>query len=254
MDPNPTKIYIAVIIIIVIIILILFLFIRTIRIHHKKLLLSYKNQVKTEITTLEAERKRMAADLHDDLGPFLSSLKLQLNLLDVHDEADQKMMAKIKEGLSQIIQKIRETSNDLLPNILIRDGVIGAIQVFAERINDTRQLSVETNISIQNTTLPPLLEVHLFRIFQEALNNCIKHAEATHFIINLYKENGKLILQMHDNGKGVEKKELNKALGMGFRNILSRTDILGGDVYIETSPGKGLQYNIEIPLVKSAII
>jgi two-component system NarL family sensor kinase len=249
MYTEQTKIYIAILVSLALIVAILVLFIVTIIKHQKKLAGSYKRQIQAEIITLEDERKRMAADLHDDLGPFLSSMKLQLNLLNTTDPEDKEVVNELTQGLQTIIQKVRETSNDLIPSVLTRQGLITAILAFCDKLNSLQTIRINTEISVTNSPFTPDKELHIYRILQEAINNCVKHSGATMFSLRLFQTEQFFVLEMWDDGKGFDLKRVTKdSFGLGLKNILTRTDLLKGDVYLDTEPGKGLYYKIKLPI------
>jgi two-component system NarL family sensor kinase len=252
MYTEKTKIYIAVLVSLSLIVGILVLFIITIIKHQRKLAGSYKRQIQAEIITLEDERKRMAADLHDDLGPFLSSMKLQLNLLNTTNPEDKEVINELTDGLKTIIQKVRETSNDLIPSVLIRQGLISAIVAFCEKINLLNSIHIKSEISVKSSPFDADADLHIYRIVQEAINNCIKHSGASTFYLKLFQTENRLVLDMWDDGKGFDMRTIEKeTLGLGLKNVLSRTDMLKGELFIDTQPGKGLSYRIELPIKDS---
>ncbi|MDB5191433.1 MAG: hypothetical protein JWQ96_996 [Segetibacter sp.] len=248
MDPFETKIYIGISIAAFLYAVILIVFISTIVKHQRKLAIAYERQVMVEINTLETERKRMASDLHDDLGPFLSSMKLQLSLLNTNNREDLSIIKDLSSELNSIIQKVRETSNDLMPNILIRKGLLYALNEFADKVNRTGALQIITQLPKDNLPLGPEKEIHLFRIFHEAVNNTIKHANATFFNIEITVTATLVSIKMNDDGRGTEMDIMQQKIGgLGVKSILSRVDILKGELFIDTKTNHGFRYTIEIP-------
>lgn len=248
MDTNETKVYIAVLIAVLVLAVILIFFITSLLKHQRKNTELHQQQVKAEITTLETERKRVASDLHDDLGPFLSSIKLQINLLNTEDHEDRTAIREISTQIDGIVEKVRETSNNLMPNILIRKGLVVAIDNFAQRINKTNTLSIKTFFA-EDISLDEEKEVHIYRIFQEGVHNTLRHATATEFEISIEKKESTLHLTMADNGKGFDYEAMSiENVGFGLKNISSRVDVLKGDIFLDTKPGTGVKYTIIIPL------
>ncbi len=248
MDANETKIYIAVFIAVLILGILLIFFISSLLKHQRKNVELHKQRADAEISTLEAERKRVASDLHDDLGPFLSSIKLQINLLNTRDPEDISAIKEISTQIDDIVEKVRETSNNLIPNVLIRKGLILAVKSFAQRINKTNALIIKTSFT-ENLHLNDEKEVHVYRIFQEGLHNTLKHAKATEFEFRIEKKESQLHIEMADNGIGFDLDAMSKeSIGFGLKSISSRVDILRGDIFIEAKPGKGVKYTIVIPI------
>jgi signal transduction histidine kinase len=249
MNGTETKIYTALLIAALILTVILVFFIFTVLRNQKLNALLYEQQIQAEVNTLESERKRIAEDLHDDIGPLLSSVKMQVDCLNTSDEEDLETMERVGRYMDEIMQKLRETSNNLLPRVLAKNGLQVAIKDFAADLNKAKAMKVCAKVPAEKVALPAEKEVHLYRIIQEVVNNSIKHAQATELSIELEVKNQKLALQLIDNGKGFDHQKLMKeSMGLGLKNIITRTNILDGEVFLESKPGKGVHYTIEIPL------
>lgn len=207
----------------------------------------YKSKILAEITTLEKERARIAIDLHDELGPYLSVTKFRINALDIVNEEDNEHLVKINENIDLIIKRMREIAADLMPNTLIRKGVVVAIEEFVHKI-------VEPELTIQfmskgSTDYPVQMGIHIYRIVQEIIHNTIKHARATELKIEIRREENKLVLLTQDNGTGFDYNNvLYSKNGLGLRSLLSRIEVLGGEMFIESRPGKGTSYVFECSL------
>lgn len=250
MDANETKIFIAVLIASGVLALIITFFIVTIIIHKKKIVSLYKQKIKAEISTLESERKRIASDLHDDLGPLLSAVKLQVNSLDTASQSDQQIIFKANTNMDSILSKIREIANNLVPNVLIRNGLIKALDNYIDNINQTGKLQITVDYD-NFSRLPEESEVHVYRMIQEIIHNTIKHSGASVCTLLFKLEQQKLKISFSDNGKGFDYEKLSKPnLGFGLQNILSRTEIMEGELFIDSKPGHGVNYLIEIPILK----
>jgi two-component system, NarL family, sensor kinase len=248
MDTHEAKIYITLLIAAGIMALIIIVFIITILYHHRKGLLLYRQKIDAEITTLEAERKRIASDLHDDLGPLLSAVKLQVNSLDTSSTEDQLLIKKASANMDTILTKIREIANNLVPTVLLRKGLITALQNFIDDINMSGKLKIHSQFS-EVPRLPTAIGIHLYRMVQEILNNTIKHSGAEVCTIMFKLEQDKLVVTIKDDGKGFNYQYLSRtSLGLGLQNILSRVELLKGELFIDTRPGHGVQYQVEIPV------
>jgi signal transduction histidine kinase len=247
MDANETKIYTTVLISCVVGGGILLFFIISLIRHHRRNIALYKSKVRAEITTLENERFRVSADLHDELGPLLFTVKFKISSIEVNHE-DQELVEEASSHLDDIIQRIRDISNDLMPGTLLRKGVHFAIEEFVDNIVKTTALQISFTYS-DISEIPQEKAINLYRIVLEIIHNTLKHARATFLNIGMSSSENKLILVTVDNGIGfdysVEKKE---NAGLGLRNLLNRTELMNGDIYIESEPGKGTKYQIEIPL------
>lgn len=246
MDSNETKIFSAILIAAGILGIIVVYFIVTIVKNQRRHLKLQQANLLVEITTLENERKRIVTDLHDELGPLLSVVKFQVSSLETQDKDDILLIDKANDTLDNILERIRGICNELLPQVLIRKGLIVAIQEFLHELDGKLPMSFE--FTSQQVTIPQQAEIHLYRMIQEIVNNAIKHSQATQLTIDISSANNNLVVKIHDNGKGFSADhKLKEDTGFGLKNILSRADILKGDLYLATEPGKGTTYTIEIP-------
>jgi signal transduction histidine kinase len=248
MDAHETSVFTAVLISSIILATVFIYFIITIvryQRHNQKL---YKSKILAEITTLENERARIASDLHDELGPILSAVKFKINSLDIHSPDDQLILDKSNKNIDEIIRRMREISNDLLPNILIRKGLITAMEESVEDFKNSNKLEIKFTYQ-SAPDIPKEKEINIYRILQEIIHNTIKHAEATELRIELKPGKQQLVILTEDNGKGFDYIQHSKEnTGLGLRNLLSRTEVLGGNMYIESGLGKGTKYTFELPL------
>ncbi|HEU4472196.1 MAG TPA: ATP-binding protein [Flavisolibacter sp.] len=206
----------------------------------------YKQSLLTEITTLEKERTRMAADLHDEVGPVLSAVKLRLSSLDIQNEADELELSKTNEQIDKLLKRMREITFDLMPNSLVRKGLPAALTEFIEYCGKSSTLSIR----FQHEDLPLTQQqsINLYRIVQEIIHNTIKHAGASELLIELRREKSMIVLATRDNGIGFSYEARTKeASGLGLGNLASRTEIMGGKMFFESEKGKGTTYIFEIP-------
>ena len=209
----------------------------------------YKSKLSAEIATLEKERARISADLHDDLGPMLSAIKFKMSGLEVGTE-DAETLTEAEHYIDDVIKKLRMISNDLLPGTLLRKGLAFATEEFIHNVRNTNNMA----ISFSYGNIPPLrteLCVNLYRIIQEIIHNAIKHSGASKMTVRLDATDHLMQLVCSDNGKGFDHNKANKEkTGLGLRNVWSRTELLQGDLYLESAPGEGTTYTIELPLLK----
>jgi signal transduction histidine kinase len=231
----------------IIVALIIGFFIVSIMREHKKVLKWQQARIAAEINTLENERKRIADDLHDELGPLLSAIKLQINHLEPSDETETAVLEKSSEQIDSIIQRFREISYDLLPNTLVRQGLIKATEEFISKLKPVHPLNI--SFKYCDFTLIPQREINLYRILQEIIHNTVKHSRAASLSVSIQKNNKTLLLRTKDDGIGFnysEKKQI--ATGLGLLSIHSRVDLLGGQLLVTSQPGTGTIFEIEMPL------
>jgi signal transduction histidine kinase len=247
MDAQQTSIFSAVLIACIVLAVIITYFIISIIRHQRRNQELYKSKIQAEINTLEKERSRIASDLHDELGPILSTVKLRINCIDIISDEDQLQLNKANKHIDDIIQRMREISNDLMPTTLLRKGLIVALNEFIGNISKPGGLRIKFTYE----RVPELASdraIHLYRILQEIIHNTIKHAGATELTIGLSFENGQVMITTQDNGTGFDyNRAIKENTGFGLRNLLSRAEIMGGAMYIESAAGQGTQYIFEIP-------
>ncbi len=250
MDTAEKAIYSAFLIALSIVGFVLVFFIISIVRQQRRFRLLAKAKINAEITTLENERKRIASDLHDEIGPLLSAIKLQINHLDAEDEQQQKLVAKSSMYIDDVIKKMRDISNDLLPAVLVRRGLGVAVEDFLQKVSNGTDTLIETDIKLDER-LPMETEVNLYRIIQEITHNTLKHAKAKKFRVEITKEGNVVKIATADNGIGFsEDVKMKKESGLGLLNLQSRSDMMGGDIFRQSAPGQGTKYLLEIPVHK----
>ena len=225
-----------------------------IELQDSKLILSLVNDIserqKTErkilnavINTEESERKRFATDLHDSIGPLLSSINLYLSSINKFEsEAEKKNIIKASvEAVNEALVSIKEISNNLSPHILNDFGLEKAIRSFTNKINLSQAISISFYAENMKERINHQVEVVIFRVVSELINNTIKHAKATNIEINLSREENLVSLIYIDDGIGFDAKEINAgtSTGMGLYNVFSRIKSLNGSHKIKSHPKRG---------------
>jgi two-component system, NarL family, sensor kinase len=211
---------------------------------------SHKEKIQAEITMLENERRRIANDLHDELGPILSAVKLHINSLETTDPHDIKLIEKSSRYIDDIIKKLREISNNLMPNTLIRKGLVFGIEEFVSAINTMKALKIQFSCN-EPVALGKEKEINIYRIVQEVVHNTLKHSGATELKISLVMKEGRVQLITEDNGKGFDyNAKMKENTGLGLHSLASRAEIMGGEFELISEPGKGARCIFDIPIAK----
>lgn len=205
-------------------------------------------RIKAEIETIENERRRIAGDLHDEIGPMLSAVKLQINHLEPVDATEKNALEKSSHQIDHVIQRFREISYNLLPNTLIRKGLIHATEDFTRRMSEAGAVAIHFNAGVM--TLSRDKEINLFRIIQEIVHNTIKHAKAESMQLSVSQTGNTVVLTAADNGIGfVYEEKMQHGSGLGLLNLQNRVEVLNGKLTVDSGPGKGTNYRIEIPVM-----
>lgn len=201
------------------------------------------------ISTEEKERKFFAKELHDGLGPVLSSMKMSLSAIDIIKLSDtnRQIISKTEFAVDNAITVTKEISNHLNPQVLERYGIEKAIQTFANNSIPDKQVNFNIESNLEKSRLDYNQEVILYRISCELINNTLKHASASKISISVSKYPDKIIFIYDDNGQGFDIAEKRNS-GMGLNNIESRVKSLNGSLEIKTHPSKGVFVKIELPL------
>jgi len=192
------------------------------------------------VSAQEKERKRIARDLHDEVGAMLSVVKLNVSRIEKITEQDKsKVLAgETKSYLDDVITQVRGISRALLPPSLEKLGLHYALEELANWINKSGQINVKCWKGGEQVRFSNKKELAIFRIIQEVINNAIKHAEPTAISINTRFWNGKLAVSVSDNGKGFNVEERRNS-GLGLKNLESRTQMLDARFKLKSEPGKG---------------
>jgi signal transduction histidine kinase len=146
------------------------------------------------------------------------------------------------------MKRMREISNNLMPSTLTRKGLLDAVSEFISRISKPKALDIRLQVE-EISTLPLEKSIHLYRILQEIIHNTIKHSEATTLSILIRQQKNHILIEATDNGKGInENTNRQEFTGQGLRNLVSRTEILQGKMYLDSETGKGTKFSFDIPV------
>ncbi|MDI1322448.1 MAG: type IV pili methyl-accepting chemotaxis transducer N-terminal domain-containing protein [Algoriphagus sp.] len=207
------------------------------------------------IENQENEQNRIAKDIHDGIGQMLTGLKYLLESVDLSDtEKAQIKLNKLKEHTANIIKGVRTATFNLTPPELKDYGIVPALTELTQELAKlTGKDIVLLNKSNFNLRLDSLVEINLYRITQEAINNAIKYADSTHIIVTISHSSKILSIIIDDNGKGFDKSKLkskpNKDGGMGLTFMQERIKYINGRLFINSSPEQGTKVTLNIPLI-----
>jgi signal transduction histidine kinase len=196
----------------------------------------------SSIDAMEDERRRVSRDLHDEIGAALSVLRLQVGQMsndkDFNPENAQNLIVGSKQLIDNTIENVRRISNDMLPSGLEEFGLKYALEMLCDKVESASRLVINLNIN-DLERLDNRLELSLYRILQELLNNTLKHANATEVDIDFTTAHQKLTIAYRDNGQGFDLEKLSKR-GLGLKNIESRVSMIHGQLEYMTDLEKGM--------------
>lgn len=193
----------------------------------------------------EKERVRIARELHDSLGQMLSAAKMNMSAMDTYNEEDSKLINNAQKLVDDAVKEVRTISHNLMPASLMDKGIITALNELANKINDTGLLHIELMINSSEERLDSSLEIAIYRIVQEVINNMIKHSKANKVEVLLDYNSDKIYMSIKDNGVGFDTEKIEQSSGIGWKNIFSRVYMMNGDVQVNSQPGRGTLVNIE---------
>ncbi len=198
----------------------------------------------------EQERKRLAREIHDGIGPILSTVKI--NLAGIEDDVETinhslgEKFRKTNKMIDEAANELRAISHNLMPKLLSDFGLVEALETLCEKINDSKSPNIQFIHSGIKHRLDEGTELALYRISQELINNTLKHAQASKITLQVLQKQAHIQLMYEDDGVGF--RQAKKTQGLGLTNIENRTKALSGEVIVDSRPGKGMTATIEIPL------
>ncbi len=198
------------------------------------------------------ERHRIAQILHDDLQQMLYSMQMKLEMLS--EETEAKQAGKVMEAINQLdgwvkgsIEKTRQLTLDLSPQVLDNEGLAEAIAWLAEHMRERHGLVIDVQAE-QRLVMPKEMRVLLFRAVRELLFNVVKHAETNNASVELRQDNSDFRICVRDNGKGFDPTLLPDEKGFGMASIRNHLALFGGHLEVNSSPGTGSSVTICMPL------
>jgi PAS domain S-box-containing protein len=212
----------------------------------------------------EKERKRIASELHDGIGQTLSAIKFYVenairSLNENTIENSAQMFRNIIPKLQSAIEEVRRISMDLRPSLLDDIGTLATLSWFCREFQAIYEsIRIELRLDIKETDIPAPLKVAIFRIVQEAMNNCAKYGQASCIHISLTNTGKEIELAVEDDGQGFDRIEVNARIngasgGMGLVSMRERAEYSGGTFTLESAKGRGTSMHVVWPLQKLQI-
>jgi two-component system sensor histidine kinase UhpB len=217
--------------------------------NHRQLLRQLYSQ---QYSVLEGERKRIAHELHDEMGPTLSAILINLQLFKERG-TEGTLTAKVTETetlLTGIIEKIRELAYGLRPPMLEHLGLAESLKWMIETYFTGGWLAVDYRVTGPHVRLDPDLALAIYRVAQEALTNVVKHARATRVQVRLGLTASSVRLDVYDDGCGFDAARVatGRRAGLGLASMRERMDHLRGRLALHSSPGKGSRLTVTCPV------
>ncbi|MEW6231562.1 MAG: GAF domain-containing protein [Chloroflexota bacterium] len=224
------------------------------RLHEERLAI-LRQQLAQVTAAQEEERRRIARELHDGVGPALVSLNIRLRTAHKLLEQDHPAALEIEElaELAQAnIQDIRRLIYDLRPAVLDELGLVPALREYLARCQQEHGLAIEFAAD-EGERLPAPVETALFRIVQEALNNVVRHAQAHRVDVALMRDEAHATLRVADDGQGFDPQSPRSAMHLGLWSMRERVGQLGGQIEVQSAPGRGTVLVMRVPIQAEAV-
>ena len=203
-------------------------------------------------SVIDEEKRRIAANLHDNIGQIISSAKVHLTRLDLGEESISDKKKEFNKTLEILLddayKEVKNLSYAILPEKLLSVGLVNAISELIARIEVISDISIQFDVKCEEDGLSDDLKSAIYTMVQETLNNIVKHSEATEVILQLIQNENSIILMVEDNGIGFDMDSLPAKDGLGIKNLYSRTNWLDGTIDINSRSGYGTIITIEYPV------
>jgi PAS domain S-box-containing protein len=205
----------------------------------------------------EEEAVRIAREIHDELGSALTSLKMNLELIrrdgpPANNEAElagfQEKIRTMMQLIDDTVDVVRRISSELRPSVLDDIGLIAAIRWQAQQFEDRSGIACHYDFRLKTLEANPRQSTAIFRVFQEALTNVVRHAQASSIDITLEKDADDLVLTISDNGRGITDSEKTSRQSLGLLGMQERINLIGGSINVIGIEGKGTSITVRVPL------
>ncbi len=225
----------------------------------EKQLVRMKDQYQQELlqSQLEIQEitfKTIAQELHDNIGQVLSVVKLSLSILPLEkDHQAYESVQTCRQMLNKVIYDMGNLTKSLHTDRITQIGMLEAIRFDIDGLRRTGLLEVELDVIGEEYRLEDQRSIFIYRMFQEMMNNILKHSKATlvNIVIN-YSIDNKFVLKVEDNGVGfdIEKKrtQASSSSGIGLKSMTNRASLIGAEISVQSQPGKGTSIKVEVPL------
>lgn len=216
-----------------------------IEVEKRNLVIDHQKQLLDSIIdTQENERRRIAQDLHDEISSKLNVVSLHLQMLaygGIEANETQEVAQNILNLTQKSLESSRRIAHDLLPPVFDKFGLHAAVEELVFEVASTNQVKIQFNDQIEKEVLKlqTNIQLHIFRIFQECINNTLKYAKAKNISISFEKSDGNLLFSYHDDGVGFDMKQGKYKKGIGLTNIESRVTLIHGNFTLESKVDDG---------------
>ncbi|MHA4811547.1 sensor histidine kinase [Flavitalea flava] len=207
-----------------------------------------KTILQSQLEIQEQTFNVISGELHDNVGQVLSLAKVQINIMTESDNLNKGMLNEVKENIGKAMKDLRDIAKGLSSDRIRLLSIYDTVEEELDRVNKSGVLRAALSRNGQEFRLDEQKKLILFRIIQESIQNCIKHAAASEVRVSFFYEDRGLKVCIQDNGKGFNQAEIRRTNeGLGLMNIKRRAWLAGGEALVESSLNLGTSVNISIP-------
>jgi two-component system, NarL family, sensor kinase len=208
----------------------------------------------SNIQSVEEERRRIAKDIHDELGGIFSTLALAINQIKTEEVTNKAVVQESRDLINTGLKSVRRISHAVMPDELELFGLHSTLENYSSTISRSTGIEIEYTSKVDTVTLKPVAELALYRIIQELISNTLKHANATKIAILFTLAANEVIMEYKDNGNGFTYKPKQPNSGMGMKNLEGRLLVMHGTMELTSAPNKGFACTMHIPLTKNILV
>lgn len=194
----------------------------------------------------EEERKKMARELHDDLGVLLSNAKVQVSMIREESPGNKELLRQASQLIDQASGDVQRISNNMMPVSLTQSGLLAATEALIEKVNLAENIKAECKIIGERKRIRENAGIMLYRVIQEMINNTIKHAKARSIMLVIRISADEIEIEYSDDGIGFDVEKQFNEKSLGLQSIRSRVDFLSGFLDVTSEPGNGTRYLLRI--------
>ncbi len=215
--------------------------------------------LRSQLEIQEATFKTIAQELHDNIGQVLSVVKLSLSILPLDKQHPAyESVQNSRQMLNKVIYDMADLTKSLHTDRITQIGLVEAIRFDVESLRKTGLLEIGFSVSGSEYPFEDQRSIFLFRMFQEMLNNILKHSKATQVnIAVIYTIDNKFVLKVEDNGVGFDpdkkRTQASSSSGIGLKSMTNRAHLIGAKISIQSQPGKGTTITVELPLEREVL-
>ena len=251
MDTSETILYFGLVAVILILLLFLFIFYKGSSWVQKNFLREHNGRMEAEVLSMERERKRVAADLHDETGGIIYDLLRKAEEIEPKDIKSEMLLADLRLKIREMDESVQDIAEGLLPTNLKQYGLNAAITELARQRTGISGLDITLELK-ETEDMEEERLLHIYRAIQECVSNSIKHSKATRLHISTDSKYGNMVVTVTDNGIGFDaEKPEEQSKGLGLHTIFNRIRFLGGEVYLNSR--EGCEWLFFIPITIATI-